>query len=372
MKNINLFQKIFMRGLVVLFTMLICNPLFAQESTLIDVNKKINNMQNKIDSLNEKIINTVDDTSSLVNKFKKLENAVSEIRRDQLNYKIEKDLLKETFSSNYQTINIVLTIILGIFTLIAVFGFRDIGRIRKDYLDELKELSELRKDFELRIKEFESGQEKVKDDYIEILKANEEQNRRIKILELQEKISSLIESRNYRGVLEYAAVALHFDPDNVIILYSKALALWRTGDLHGAVLAYEKVVDIEPNNVKAVLELHELYLIQNQIEKYEILYKEHKSIVDRECDGNINIYFKALKLYQQNDYNSMKLNVQKYVATVPPEKNTLAEWEFNDVLVAFKSHPDSKKKRLLLLFIELLMGKIDKEEANNRIIDIDK
>jgi len=50
------------------------------------------------------------DTTSI--EVQKLKDSVSEIRRDQLNYKIEKDLLKETFSSNYQTINIVLAIIL--------------------------------------------------------------------------------------------------------------------------------------------------------------------------------------------------------------------------------------------------------------------
>jgi hypothetical protein len=55
---------------------------------------------------------------SLQIKIQKLEDNVSEVRRDQLNYKIEKDLLKETFSSNYQTINIVLAIVLGIFTIV--------------------------------------------------------------------------------------------------------------------------------------------------------------------------------------------------------------------------------------------------------------
>ena len=46
-----------------------------------------------------------------------LQNDVKEIRRDQLNYKIEKELLKETYSSNYTTVQIFISLILGIFAI---------------------------------------------------------------------------------------------------------------------------------------------------------------------------------------------------------------------------------------------------------------
>ena len=54
----------------------------------------------------------------LENELKKLSDQVTEVRRDQLNYQIEKDLLKETYSSNMDTINIVIAIILAIFGII--------------------------------------------------------------------------------------------------------------------------------------------------------------------------------------------------------------------------------------------------------------
>ncbi|MEK6744629.1 MAG: hypothetical protein AABZ15_13530 [Nitrospirota bacterium] len=44
--------------------------------------------------------------------FYKIKDDIQEIRRDQLNYKIEKDLLKETYSTNYQTINFMISLAL--------------------------------------------------------------------------------------------------------------------------------------------------------------------------------------------------------------------------------------------------------------------
>ena len=40
----------------------------------------------------------------LENKLRMNTESLDAVRRDQLNYKIEKDLLKETYSSNLQTI----------------------------------------------------------------------------------------------------------------------------------------------------------------------------------------------------------------------------------------------------------------------------
>jgi hypothetical protein len=72
------------------------------------------------------------DIVSILNRLDRIETNLVETRRDQLNYRIEKDLLKETFSSNYQTINIVLTIVLALFTVVGYLGIRDIGAIKKN------------------------------------------------------------------------------------------------------------------------------------------------------------------------------------------------------------------------------------------------
>ncbi len=51
-------------------------------------------------------------------QLRKIEDQLSEVRRDQLNYKIEKDLLKEAYSSNLQIVNAVIAIALGVFAVL--------------------------------------------------------------------------------------------------------------------------------------------------------------------------------------------------------------------------------------------------------------
>ena len=56
---------------------------------------------------------------------------------NEQNYKLEKDLLKETYSNNYERINIVITIILGVIGILGYLGIRDISSIKKEYEKEL-------------------------------------------------------------------------------------------------------------------------------------------------------------------------------------------------------------------------------------------
>src|SRR6185436_8138681 len=108
------------------------------------------------------------DSIQVQNRLRTLENDIREVRRDQLNYQIERDLLKDTFSSNYQTVNIILAIVLGLFTVIGFLGIRDIGTIRKDFLIELDKLGDLRKDFEGRMNLFETERKQTKEDHLAI------------------------------------------------------------------------------------------------------------------------------------------------------------------------------------------------------------
>jgi len=61
---------------------------------------------------------SLDSLKNTGNNFNYLEKQIQEIRRDQLNYKIEKDILKEVYSSNIATINLVITLILAVFGII--------------------------------------------------------------------------------------------------------------------------------------------------------------------------------------------------------------------------------------------------------------
>ena len=142
--------------------------------------------------LNSTIITANVDSISTKNfetRIKQLEEQLKEVRRDELNYRIEKDLLKETYSNNYERINTIITIILGIIGILGYLGIRDINSIKKEYTSELAKLKQLQTEMTTKYQEFQTSKEKYDSELRDILKTNEEQNKKIKALELKEKIS---------------------------------------------------------------------------------------------------------------------------------------------------------------------------------------
>lgn len=154
-----------------------------------------------------------------------LKQQLQEVRRDQLNYQIERDLLKETYSSNLQTVNVVITIVLGTFTILGFLGVRSIGSARKEFRDELDQLREIRTRSEIRLAEIESQQKRVQTQLDEVSKLNVEQDRRLKLLEIQETASSYMGKHQYQRVLDYVTVGLELDANDITLLQLKWQAL---------------------------------------------------------------------------------------------------------------------------------------------------
>ncbi|MFA4828934.1 MAG: hypothetical protein WC855_06035 [Thermodesulfovibrionales bacterium] len=301
-------------------------------------------------------------------EFQKLKDNVSEIRRDQLNYKIEKDLLRETFSSNYQTINVVLAIVLGIFTIIGVLGIRDISTIRKDYLKEFDNLSNLRKDFEFEVKKFMDEQEKIKENYLQIIKTNEEQSKRIKVLELQEKISAAIKDSNYKQALEYVKIALELDHKNTGVLLKKASCFWKLNDLPKTVAVYKKILDLESDNPTAIVNSLELYLILKQFENFNALHEKHKLLIDSKGgETGLKTYYKILEFYQLKKYDELKAFFKGFLQALPQGKQKLFNWDFSDLLKFIQSKPIDDGKKLIDIYISVAKGELSSEEALTKI-----
>lgn len=301
------------------------------------------------------------------NRLDRIENNLTEIRRDQLNYKVEKDLLKETFSSNYQTINIVLTIVLGLFTVVGFLGIRDIGAIKKEYALELEKMNGLRKDFEIKVSKIGEEQEKVKTDYLEIIKTNEEQSRRIKVLELQEKISSLITAKNYQRALEYAIVGLDLDPHNLILLEQKGLVQGKLNDFEGAIITFTQALKEDPNDKATITNLLEFYLLTKRTQDYDELYSKNRSWIDQSDDSILTMYFNLLKSFQSGLEQDVDKQVREYLQKLPNEQKCYITWSFEEVRRMLQVQPSSKAKTHLTTFINFISGSITNEQALKNI-----
>lgn len=281
------------------------------------------------------------------------------MRRDQLNYQIEKNLPRETFSSNYQTINTFLTIVLALFAIIGFLGTRDIGAIRKEYLAELDKLNRLSKDLETNISKYNREIQKLKDDYVKVIQTTEKQDSRLRVLELLEKSQSLRRVGNYRAALEAVSSALENDPNNVNLLYEKGMNLCKLDDYATAMQTFERMLELDPYNVGAVENLLELYLLNGRLEDYTNMRKAKASLLQAGQSAKEDaLYFDILESYQTGTYEQLNARVEAY-AEFSSVRRGKTDWDFTDAERAINDRPRDHKKELLMLFFDRATRKID-------------
>ena len=227
-------------------------------------------------------------------ELKNVGHDVEILRRDQINYKIEKDLLKEAYSSNIQTINLVITIVLGVLGVLGYLGIRSVKEIQTDYSVELEKLKTLKTQLESEIESVRSKQKEVEGQVGDLAKTNEEQDRRLKVMELIEKISNLIVTKQWGWAIKYVDIALGLDAENTLLLSQKASCHANQGELMAAIETVKKVLALEPENSSEAINLLEYLALTNQRTEFEEIYSRYKVAVDGEHDGSLTVYLEAL------------------------------------------------------------------------------
>ncbi len=303
------------------------------------------------------------DTDSIKGQVDDLRYTIEIMKRDQTNYIIEKELLKEIYTSNLQTVNIIITIVLGVFSMIGFMGIRSISAINKEYQSELKKFISIREQIENQIKETIKEQEKLTKKYNEIDRTNEEQTKKIKILEIQEKANVYLSHNNYQLALNYLNIAYELDSKNTSILRQKAYCLWKLNKLNLAIENYEDLLKNEPTDNDSKINILELYLISEQTKKYDEKYDEYKNVLDeREEQFELKLYFKIFRDYIDNA--NINEEIEKYYTTVQgDEKRKRINWDFDDVLKYLKKKQESDNTINFKNFIYFLNGKKTKLEC---------
>ena len=217
--------------------------------------------------------------------IQKIQDQLTEVRRDQLNYKIEKDILEKTYGSNTQTISTIVTILFGVFAILGFFGLKDITTLKKDFVAELDKARDARRRLEAKANELEKKQATIEDEYKKLYEQNEKHTAKLKALELIEKIEDIMTSGNYQWGLENLAVALNFDPLNPRLLGQKAMCLWRIDDLANALLTYKQILQIDPRDESALTNCLELMLLQKDFDGFEDLLSKNLQKIKAKNEG---------------------------------------------------------------------------------------
>lgn len=300
-----------------------------------------------------------------------LENEILYIKNNQLNYRIEKDLLKEFYSSSLQSFNIILTIILASITLIgAIIGFtglKNIKEIKENYESELKKLNKLYSDFELKIKEIDLSNKNINQEYISLRATSIEHENKIKILEIQEKAQELISAKNHLRALQYIDEALKLDPLNLILLRQKSLCLNITKQFDQSFEVLQKILTVEPNHSDTIQDLLELYLLNGDISEYSMLIKKHSNSLKPLYNGRLIQYFEILLAYKKNDEKLTKTLIADFIDKLNEEKDPMGNWRFSDAMDFINRDKENSLKNLIITFLKFLSQEIDIEKLKESL-----
>ena len=299
-------------------------------------------------------------------------NDVEILRRDQINYRLEKDLLKEAYSSNLETINLVLTIVLGVIGILGYLGIRSIKDVKSEYTNELNELKGLKTKFEVKLEELVIKQEDFESKISDLSKINEEQDNRLKVLELTEKVSALMRDCNWRWALQYISIALDIDQDNVPLLKQKSICHGNLGEFSLAIDTSRKLLelDTDPKGVSAiVVNMLEYLALSNQPNEFANIYAAHKDKVDQYQDGNVYVYLDILCYLIKNDLAEAVNRLSVFAKKFPDiTKKFLGEnWKFDDPSFVASNLPAGRQKDLLLKTIDFFDGKISSNELETSL-----
>ncbi|MDP3513646.1 MAG: hypothetical protein Q8S20_12930 [Sulfuritalea sp.] len=282
------------------------------------------------------------------------------LRRDQINYRLEKDLLKEAYASNLQSINITITIVLGVIGVLGYLGIRSIKEVKTDYTIELENLKRIKAGFERELNALRDRQKKFEGQVGDLAKTNEEQDRRIKVMELIEKVGSLIGSKQWPWALKWISVGLGLDENNFILLQQKATCHGHLGEIAAAIDANKACLAIEPEDLGVVSNLLELFALTNQGIEFEKLYHKHKTAIDEMNDGNLIVYLKALASLTKGDPDSYSKVLSELVNKIPNEaKKQIGAWSFDEAMVVISKLPEGKQRTLMVNTVRLFNGEID-------------
>lgn len=304
---------------------------------------------------------------NLEDKVEQLSNHLKEVRRDELNYQIEKNLLKETYKNNYDSISLVISIVLGFFGIFGYLGIRDISAIKKDYEKELSNLRQIQGQFDNKALEFDKEKKKFDDELKQIIKENQEQSRKIKFIELKEKSSALMKD-NLPSALEFTNAALDISPDDLNMLNQKARILCRLNQAKDAVEIYEKALSKHPKDSQTILNLAECWYFTKDIEKAKKIIADNRSIFERDDDNVLNL-FEIFETYYKGEKTELIKKVREKIdeKDLKSRKSRMDGWDLKEALYFATYQPDSELKEILKNFLWYHDGQITGEALYQKL-----
>jgi len=215
--------------------------------------------------------------------------------------------------------------------------------------------------------ELEQEQARIK--FAEINKVNEEQDQRLKLLEIQEKADQLIKGGNYRRAYEYLLVGLEKDPNNLVLLSQYIYCLTKLKLYVDALSAAEKYLQLSEDNIAIISYIIEFSLLLKKKFDYEKFIALYRARLIQTYSDFLLLYFEAMRIYFNNDKSGLIKHIKSGVdnTSVEKGKNKINRWQYDDARVILEPNEDTPTKLIMLQLLDFLEGKISGHELINYI-----
>ncbi|SFR44335.1 Tetratricopeptide repeat-containing protein [Marinobacter gudaonensis] len=346
------------RNLLVMIVLVTLLPLGLQAADDVAVN---NTQQQEVAALDAQKFR--DDIESLNRSF-------DEVRRDQLNYKIENSLLKEVYSSNLETVNTVMTIALALFTVLGFLGVRGIFSLRGEFRGELSTFQNVTSEAQKRLDEIERSHKNISEQIHRLNRENEEQNARISTMELHDQAASAFQKNDFERTIELMSLALEANPQDVEAMNQKAMAYISTGKYTEAAALLNKAIEVNPDFSSAVQNLLEALICAGRIEDFDIVLNKHRFEIAKTL--HLEEYLTALRLFKTDQVEILYSHMIEHIESLsqPDEAGWCLDWNFEDIKRATKSSYGTNHRKALIVYTDVLSGDLSPINGLARIREL--
>jgi tetratricopeptide (TPR) repeat protein len=322
----------------------------------------------QVEQLQDSLKAIREETSRLHNQQGTIESQIDRLETNGDNYRIEKDLLKETFSSNYLYLTMILAALGGVFTILTFTGFKDARATKNEFQRELAELRVQLTQSRLSAEEFDKRRMRFEAEHAGLLKKYELHGKRLEVVELLEKAQNhLIANGNAQFALEYATKALELAPERPDVLRLVASCLNQLNRSEEALKHLEQAYALQAE--ETIGDLLECRAFLNRFDGLEPLVEQHQSTLSRVNRLGGGLVFLAFRHYHNGNIEALLTLVDETINTPYNAKRTGKKfnWSVMEAIQVASHFEESDLQRLLLSFVGWCQGQVSHEDLSELV-----
>lgn len=116
----------------------------------------------------------------------------------------------------------------------------------------------------------------------------------------------------------------------------------------------ETLMEIDPKNNSAALDLSEVYLLLGLREEHKVHSSKHSSAI--KAKPYLSWYLQAVILYQDSEEVALREHIRSLIESLGSEKKEYMIWRFDEFISTIESDETTPSKQLLLRALRVLRG----------------